>query len=101
MVERVLVVDQGILRSEQADIRVCDIQHLQKRYRAVHADAPALDDAFLAHPRESRKGALARDLELLLPGRWQKSIVGREIVHEGDIERINAEPLQAVLDRAL
>src|SRR5467141_696022 len=27
--------------------------------------------------------------------------VGREVVHEDDIERINAEPLQTVLDRAL
>src|ERR1700730_19477331 len=98
MVERVLVVDQRILRGEQADIWVCDIQQLHDRFRPVHAEAPALDDPFLAHPRESWEGALARNLELLLPRRWQIGDVGREGVHEGDIERINAEPFENVLD---
>src|SRR3984893_18623248 len=101
MVERVLVVDQRILRGEQADIRVCDVQQLHDRFRPVHAEPPALDDPFLAHPRESGKGALAGNLELLLPRRVQIGIVGREVVHEDDIERVNAKPLQAVLDRAL
>src|SRR3981189_1496868 len=64
MVERVLVVYQRILRGEQADIRVCDVQQLHDRFRPVHAKAPALDDPFLAHPRESGEGALARNLEL-------------------------------------
>src|SRR6202163_2926545 len=101
MVERILVVDQRILRGEQADIRVCDVQQLHDRFRPVHAEAPALDDPFLAHPYEGRKGTLARNLELLLPRGRQIGIVGREVMHEDYIERINAEPLQTVLDRAL
>src|SRR5882672_2751644 len=69
MVERVLVVDQRILGSEQADIWVCDVQQFHDRFRPVHAEAPALDGSFLPHLRESREGTLARDLELLLPWR--------------------------------
>ena len=100
-VERVLVVDQRVLRGEQADIRVCDFQQFHDRFRPVHAEAPALDGPFLTHPRESREGALARNLELLLPRCVQIGIVGRKVVYEDHIERIKSEPLQTVLDRAL
>jgi hypothetical protein len=82
MVERVVVVDHRILRGEQADIRVCHVQQLHDRFRRVHAEAPALDDPFLAHPRESREGALARNLELLLPRGRQIGIILRDVVHE-------------------
>jgi hypothetical protein len=98
MVERVLVVDKRILRGKQADIRVCNVQQLHDRFRPVHAEAPALDNPFLAHPGESREGALARDLELLLSRRVQIGIVRREVVHEDDIECVNAEPLQTVFN---
>src|ERR1700716_880473 len=44
--------------------------------------------------------APCRAIPLLLPRRVQIGIVRREVVHEDDIERINAEPLQTVLNRA-
>src|SRR5438128_12264363 len=65
--------------SEQADVRVSDVQQLHDRFRPDHAEAPALDDPFLPHSRRSREGPLASNLELLLARRRHIGIVGREV----------------------
>ncbi len=94
------VVDQRILPRQKADIHVRDLQRRQDRFRRVHAQAPALDDPFLAHPRQGGKGAVARDLELLFPRCRQGNVVGRQVMHENHVQGVDAHALQTVVNRA-
>src|SRR6478672_4160226 len=93
------MVDQRILRGKQAHVRIGLLHDAKNGLGRIHADAPALDDPLLPHPRQGGKGALERDLELLLPGGRQQFVVGRDVVYECDVKPANSHALQAVLDR--
>src|SRR6185295_3438928 len=99
VVERVRMVDQRILRGQQAHVWIGFLHDAKDGLGRVHADAPALDHSLLPHPRQGGKGALERDRELLLPGGWQQFVVGRNVVHECDVKPADAHALQTVLDR--
>src|SRR5712664_884819 len=99
-VERVGMVDERVLGGEQTYVWVRLLHDPEDRFGRVYTDAPALDDPLRLHAGEGRKCALERDLELLLPRYWQQVGVGREVMHEYDIEMADAEPLQAVVNGA-
>lgn len=57
-------------------------------------------DAFVAHLGKRRKSAFASYVVLLLAAVWKEGEVGRDVVHERDLQTVHAEPLQTIFDRA-
>src|SRR5947209_18463281 len=49
VIERVLVVDQRILRGQKAYIRISQLNNLQNGFRPVYTQSPALNNASLAN----------------------------------------------------
>src|SRR4029450_4576610 len=68
VIERVLVVDQRILRGQKAHVRISHLENSQNRFRSVYTQSPTLDDALFAHASELRECSCHRNLELFLPG---------------------------------
>ena len=68
VVQCVSVVDQRILRCEQAHVGIGLLHHTKNRLWGVHADSPRLDNALFAHLRECWEGPLQCDREFLRPG---------------------------------
>src|SRR6267142_1017204 len=89
VIERVLVIDQRILRGQKAYIRISHLENLQNRFRPVYTQSPALDNALFAHASELRKCSCRRNLKLFLPGGREQSVVGREVMDEGNIEAVD------------
>src|SRR6266404_3173942 len=68
VIERVLVIDQRILRGQKAYICISDLENSQNGFRPVYTQSPPLDDALVAHASELRECSCRRNLELFLPG---------------------------------
>src|ERR1700756_1093385 len=63
IIQRVLVIDQRILRGQKAYIRISHLENSQNGFRPVYAKAPALDDALFAHAGQLGKCSCHGNLE--------------------------------------
>jgi len=92
---------QRVAAGEQENVGVGLLQRAQAGLDRVDAHAPALDQAFLAHPDQALEGAvLARgDAEMMLEFGTRERIK-REVVDVDDVDVAEREALQAVFDRA-
>src|SRR5215469_11724969 len=86
LVQRVLVVDQRVLRSQKTYIRIGNFQQPHDRFRRVDTDPPSLDQALLAHACQFEERALLSYRKLFLPWSWKIFVVGRDVVYERDVD---------------
>ena len=93
------MIDQGILRGHQTDVRIGLAEYSQNRFRRIDANSPSFDQSLFPHVRQFGEGTFHSDIELLLPSRRQELVVRRKIMDKNNVEAINAESLQAILDR--
>ena len=98
LIERILMVDQRILRRQKTYIRICNFEQAHDWFRRVDADPPAFDQSLFPHASQFRKCALSGDLELLRPGCRKIFIIRRNVMHEGNIEAVDTKPLQTVFN---
>lgn len=99
--QRARVVQQGVAAREQEPVglRLVQVQRQLDGLDPVHTEAPGLDDALVAEPGQHAEGAGAGLLELVQP-QVAVEVLG-DVVHPDDVQAVDAEALQAALDRPL
>ncbi len=97
--DRVVVVDQRILTGHQVEIGIGIFHASEDRLGTVHAHAPCLDHALRPKIAERAERALDGAGPERRPVLGQGGVIGRQVVNEDHVDRVDPHPLQAVLDR--
>ena len=91
-------VQQRVSPGQQKDVRIGGVQRAQAGLDEIDAQAPGSDHTLLAHALQGDRGAGHRRVEAVAPVRPVR--VGADVVDVGDVDAVEAEPFEAVLDRA-